>query len=215
MSMIVHDTFLDRTIFLIIGMIFGLLLSWVRDAVLEARSARIVAERLEKTMTRHRNERGLTLLHRKSLVVVLILTAAAAIMGGFATVKQVDVANEIRKTQDCYGDSLGAVIEALNERTSLSSDLNVANKEAVQADQVQTRAFVTLIATVLKVPPVPEKKARDVFEAYQVALVDKERKQDAYLTLLNKSQEAQKSNPFPSVKKYNACLHNAGTDKDK
>jgi hypothetical protein len=221
--MIISDPLLDRTVFLIVGICLGLMLSWIHDARVDARSARNAIERLERMGHKYRhgrNEHGLTRLRRPALFIVIFLTGTAAVLGGQASIKQGKAADEIREaqrqiseTQRCFGESLEDVLDALNKRTDLNSALNNADKESGEADQAATSAFVRLFAAVLQVPPVPEKRARKIFEDYQSALLVKQAKQDTYLSLLRDQQEKQRTNPFPSVEDYKSCLHKAGKKK--
>jgi hypothetical protein len=151
--------------------------------------------------------------HKVSLFLVMGMTAIAAIWTGIVNVHQQSTQQQLKDnqhqqeiSQTCTEKALTALVTSLNERTSLTSDLNNANKDALAADQEQTVAFARLIAAVLRIPPLPEAQARAIFVAYQKSLSKKQETQNKYLGLLEAQRKAQLENPFPQIVNYKDCL---------
>lgn len=179
--MIAHSQeVVTNLIFFGLGCVLGLVLGWTLKTMRYAKQARDAARTLTDIIIEERGEDG-WYRHRISLLVVLFLTAGAAIATGI-------VNNNLRDSQQCTEKTFSRVIHILNDRTSLTSDVNKAD---VQANE----AFSALFRGLLRVPPLPKRDARTLFEDYATKL-------NTYNELRREQSDAE----FPSQEDYQDCL---------
>ena len=119
--------------------------------------------------------------HRISLAIVVLITAGAAIAAGITN-------RELSQSQQCTEDTFSSIIRVLNERTSLSSDLN-------KADKAQNEAFAELLKAALTEPPLGKNETRGLALNYNLKL-------GQYLSLL----DAQENLRYPTNRDYTNCL---------
>jgi hypothetical protein len=167
---------LNNALYLVAGMLLGLFLGWTLRTMQYAREAR--------DNTRKLNEHG-WFTRRLSLVVVLLLTATAAIWTGVVNTQQ-------HKSQRCTEQAVSAIVEALNERTSLSTKLSLA-------DAAQNKAFSKLVAAILSEPRPDKDVIKDLFRDYAKKLT-------TYLGLQDSLRTSQAQNPYPKSIDYHNCL---------
>lgn len=175
MTSVIHNL-----LYIGVGIFIGLPLGWTLNAMRYAKQARDTAYELKHKL----NERG-WYKHRLSLFVVVIFTAVAAIWTGVVNV-------QFKESKTCTEKTITSLVLALQERTSLSTDLSIADSE-------QNRAFSDLMQAVLAQPQPNPDKMRIIFQDYFSKL-------NTYLDLLDQQRIAQKSHPLPKEIDYRKCL---------
>lgn len=165
------------------GSVVGLYLGWMLRTMQYAKQARDAATKV----LRRRDEHG-WYKHNISLLIVLAFTATAAIWTGIVNV-------QLGHSKDCTEKVTSELVIALQERTSLSTDLSIA-------DTAQNLAFRDLMVAVLTVPQQPPNKLRIIFQDY----VDK---LNTYLGLQEQQRQAQRQHPLPKEIDYKKCLEGA------
>lgn len=197
--MISMDTLIDRMLFMAIGCIMGLALGWISRTMKYARDARndahLTREEVAKVMGELKDEQGSFNLQSLSLLLVVILVASSAFISGLAASRVGSTQDNLLSSQKCSETVLKNVIQTLNERTSYSSDINIA-------DRKQNVAFQKIAeATLRKVPPTPE-ESRRLVEDYKDKLSD-------YLRHLERAQKTRASTSYPEIDDYRECLNNS------
>jgi hypothetical protein len=167
---------LNNALYILVGMLLGLFLGWTLRTMQYAREARDHARKL--------NEHG-WITRRLSLVVVLLLTATAAIWTGVVNTQQ-------HKSQNCTEQAVSGIVQALNDRTSLSNKLSLA-------DASQNKAFSKLMAALLSEPQPDKDVLKGLFRDYANKL-------NRYLGLQDSLRTSQAQNPYPKSIDYHNCL---------
>lgn len=119
-----------------------------------------------------------------------ILIVAVALYGFWLIGKQQDAT---RQSQKCTEEFLADTVSTLSERTSFTSDVQ-------KADEAQNDAFLKLVQYSLISPEKQNPdKARKIVEDYN-------KKLSAYLSALDKANQARENNPYPLRDEYRQCL---------
>lgn len=178
--MLTHNPSLDNAIFLCIGMVLGLALGWTFKSMQYAKQARDASQKVVRKL----DESG-WYKHRVSLVVVLIITAVAAIWTGL-------VNNGLHHSQKCTEQGFAQTLKSLNSRTSLTG-------EAGTAEIRQLEQFDTLLETLLIKPPATVQERTREFKRFQKRL-------HRYVAIKKQQREDQQRNPLPRAYSYRKCL---------
>lgn len=149
-----------------------------------------------------------------ALIAVLLFTAFSAILSGVSVSKIADAQarnNEtqtaLARTQSCTESVLRQTINALNQRTAYSPEINVADLKRVQADAEKDKAFAKLVTASLAKPPVGEDEARKIVEAYGKELNESIQTKDRYIELVQVKDKKAEQNPYPTLDDYRSCLN--------
>jgi hypothetical protein len=167
---------LNNVFYLGIGMMIGLVLGWTLRTMRYTQQVR--------NMLARRDQHG-WYTHKISLGIVVAFTAGAAIWTGV-------VNSQLQKNQDCTEKAVNGLVISLNERTSLSTKLNLASAE-------KDKAFSTLFTAILSQPQPPENELRELFRDYANKL-------NRYNGLQDSQRTTQDANPFPESVDYKSCL---------
>lgn len=210
--MIVSNAFLDRLIFLFIGMLIGLTLG-VSHRIMFEYLKQIVGidkatkAKVDKLMESQKpKEDGAATVKSMALGFVVVVTAFSAIGTGIVNSRLSGQQDRIQNTQTqitdiqrCTEVSLGNLLESLNGRTSLTAPLNTA-------DDAQNRALSKLLTLILTNPPPSPAEGRK-------AVKDWSDKLDLYLSLLSKQRDTQTGNPIPTSFGFDRCLEEANKNE--
>lgn len=170
---------LNNTIHLCIGCLIGLYLGWTFKTMQYTKQLRDVFHPHPR-----RDEKG-WYTRSWALGLVLIFTAVAAFWTGAVNIK-------VHKSQDCTEKAVTAIVGALNDRTSLSTTLALADAD-------QNKAFSKLISAILSQPQPDKQVLSGLFQDYATKL-------SRYLGLQDSLRTAQEQNPYPKNIDYHNCL---------
>jgi hypothetical protein len=166
---------INNAFYLGIGVLIGLTLGWTLSSMRYSKQVRDALTKDEHGWYRH------TL----SLSLVILFTATAAIWTGIVNSQQ-------HHSRICTERAFSALLSALDERTSLSTDLSIADSE-------QNKAFSKFIGALLSKPQPSKNQMRLLFIDYQTKL-------NTYLDLQDNQRDTQLTNPFPKDAHYKECL---------
>lgn len=104
--------------------------------------------------------------------------------------------SQMAKQQQCTEQFLSSTVEAASERTSLTPALNAADAERIKSQG-------KLIAFLVQANQHPESVDA---KQYTIVLTDYFEKLQEYLDLLNRQDNKQQLNPYPTKADYRTCL---------
>lgn len=171
---------LNNSLFLLLGVPIGFLLGWTLKTMHYAKQTRDVALRMQRKLDEHGWTAKDTILG-----ALVIVTGVAAIWTGM-------VNSQLSASKTCTEKTISQLTSALSDRTSLSTDLSIA-------DSSQNAAFRDLMVAVLSQPQPKPDRMRVIFQDY----VDK---LNTYLDLQARQRQAQTDHPLPKEIDYKKCL---------
>lgn len=196
------EQMISNLVFLSIGVCIGFVMGWSHQARQYAQEARDEAhhaveetERLERFMI---GEQGKVAWDTIVLGIVIVITAFAAIMAGFNAQDLRESQRQAEVERLCDAEVSAEFVSVLSERTTLTSDIALAD---VQANQ----AFLKLISLVQLAEGRPnrEERIRAAFDEYENRL-------DKYLRLIDEARAERVEKPYPEPNDFEECLTEGG-----
>lgn len=185
----------DRLWYLLLGCLIGFVLGYI------TRALRDIKEELQEVehVVRKKDERGFMrypLVADLALILVVVVTVYAAFASQKASNDVKDAQDRIAQVTKCNQVYLTRALEALNERSTYSSDQAKAN---VNLQQKQL-AFLTILLDVPPPTPAEGRKAlTDYYKAVQEGL-------EKFIDLSGKTLAKYRANPYPTEDELQACL---------
>lgn len=209
--MITTDTLLDRSIFLMVGCGIGLIFGWTARTMHYARQARDDAHLARMRVEHLTDDVGEQQQQQQqpgpgsssetgaisasfsgvALLLVVLLTASAATLAGVNQNRVTGLLHDAEKERACTSSVIGAIIDTLGERSTLTSDIS-------QADKAQNKAFEKIVGLSIT-GPTSRKQSLRVLKDYQTKLT-------RYLDLIEEAQAKRNNNPYPEREDYSECL---------
>lgn len=192
-----------------IGICIGFVMGWTHQARQYAREARDEAhnaceevKRLEAMM----GEQGKIAWDNIILGVVITLTAGAAIMAGMNAQDLRESQRQAQVERECDAEVSAEFVSVLSERTTLTSDIALADVRANQA-------FLKVINLVQLSENRPNRSER-----ISAAVDEYENRLDKYLRLIGEARAERVEKPYPEPNDFEECLTEGGVihnnDKD-
>lgn len=186
----------ERLEWLLLGCIIGFILGYI------VRTLREIKEELDEVDDIVKADHGLPKSERGSihaptaagvmLVVVVLITAWAAVASQIASNKVQATQDQLARVTQCNKVYLSETIHVINARTRYSQRQALAN---VELQKSQAR-FVALI---LHKPPYSEQRQRDAFEEYLNDL-------NTFINTSSDQANIVENNPYPTTDQLDLCI---------
>lgn len=188
---------LERVILFGIGCAFGYLLTRIVDYLREIKEEVDEVLELEKNNSRPRDEAGIMrfpVVADIMLLLVVIVTVWAAVASQKASNTVEDQQDDIAQITTCNQEFLGAVLIAVNERTTFTADQARAN---INLQQSQSE----FLAIVLEDPPRTDEERSAALRAYFSSL-------NEFIKINGNAAQKAEENPYPTIEQFTNCIEN-------
>lgn len=182
----------DRITYLVLGGLIGFIVGYFTRSL---RSIEQHVDHVDQIVTKRDEEDGVMqtpTIANMVLLAVLVLTVWAAFSSQSASNKVTSTQDEQERTTACTQRYLSKTIEALNERTTYSTEQLQKNVQ-LQKDQSK------FLGVLLQKPPATEEERRVALDAYYENLTD-------FVVVAGLSGKKFEENPYPTDEEFMACI---------